>query len=151
MREPSRDPASWLASALQRNFDHLDKFLYAEELHPEQLAGLPDPKELMPDGPLAGAVPSKDRHARITHDPEKRARQILRREAVTSEDALEIFRRLPKEVSSQLRAEARRGFLFCRGFRARRSSSLMQFGFSRLCYVAFGLGLLSVRWLSART
>ena len=120
MREPSRDPASWLASALQGNFDHLDKFLYAEELHPEQLAGLPDPKELMPDGPLAEAVPSKDRHARITHDPEKRARQILTREAVTSEDALEIFRRLPKEVSSQLRAEARRGFLFCRGFRARR-------------------------------
>ena len=101
LRRPSREPSDWFASSLEGNFGPLDVFLYEQELHPEQLAGLPDPRELSSDGPLAEVAPAKHRRARVTHDPEKRARQILRHESISSEDALEIFRRLPKEVSSR--------------------------------------------------
>ena len=97
LREPSREPSDWFASALQGNFSSLDTFLYEQELHPEQLAGLPDPRELSSDGPLAEVLPAKHRRARVTHDPERRARQILRHESIS----IEIFRRLPKEISSR--------------------------------------------------
>ena len=91
LRKPSREPSDWFAAALIGDFAPLDEFLHEQ----------PDARELSPDGPIAETVPAKLRQARVTHDPEKRARQLLRRETISSEDALEIFRRLPKEISSR--------------------------------------------------
>ena len=101
VRAPSKEPAGWLDGAWHGDFSGLDAFLESLGLHPRQLAGLPDERELLPDGPLASSPPAGNGRLKGSLGPEHRAFLLLQRKAVGTSDALEVFRRLPKEVSSR--------------------------------------------------
>ena len=54
IRRPLRKPSSWWEKISEEKFDEIDLFLRSQGMHPEQVAGLPDPKELLPDLELDG-------------------------------------------------------------------------------------------------
>ena len=101
LRSPSKVSASWLLKAWEGDFDELDVFLHGLGLHPRQLAGLPDESELWPDAPLAEVPKASTKKLRAPMSPEHRAALFMRRCHVGTAEALEVFRRLPKEVSAR--------------------------------------------------
>ena len=101
LRSPSKPAASWLLKAWQGDFGELDDFLQSLGLRPRQLAGLPDESELWPDAPLAEVPKASTKKLRAPLSPEQRASLFLRRCHVGAAEALEVFRRLPKEVSAR--------------------------------------------------
>ena len=101
VRAPSKACASWLLRAWQGDFSGLDRFLHDLELDPRQLAGLPEESELWADGPVAEVPRRSTRRIRGSTSPEHRANVFLQRSVIGTAEALEIFRRLPKEVSAR--------------------------------------------------
>ncbi|CAE6927060.1 unnamed protein product [Symbiodinium sp. CCMP2592] len=101
LRCPSKLPTAWLQAALEGNFDLLDTFLWEYELHPSQLAGLPPESELWADAPIGEVPAPANARMRAVLGPEQRAASILQRTHIGAGEALEIFRRLPKELSAR--------------------------------------------------
>ena len=79
----------------------VDAFLHGLGLDLRQLAGLPDERELLPDGPMAEEPRASTRRVKASMSPEHKALLLLQRSVVGTAEALEIFRRLPKEVSAR--------------------------------------------------
>ncbi|CAE7248000.1 unnamed protein product [Symbiodinium sp. CCMP2592] len=71
------------------------------QLRPSQLAGLPPENELWADAPIGEVPGPANARMRAVLGPEQRAASILQRAQIGAGEALEIFRRLPKELSAR--------------------------------------------------
>ena len=82
IRKPLREPAGWWKRVGEERFEEIDLFLRGHGMHPEQVAGLPDPRELLPDLELDGRSSGdlKKERGRLRRDALK-ARRIEETEA----------------------------------------------------------------------
>ena len=101
LREPDIEVPDWLSEAATGSFEKFDAFLSECGMHPDQLAGLPDAAELLPDGPVDTRCPKAIRALRICRAPETLAKQLLELPHLAPSDGLMLFRRLPKEAAAR--------------------------------------------------
>ena len=106
---------SWLAEAGLGNFAPLDDWLCERHMHLHQLRQLPPAHELLPDAPLRLPGPDPQRVGRITREPKKFARSLLKRPSILACDILKLFDRLPRECFSRNLFNKRRGRSFASG------------------------------------
>ena len=101
VRSPDLPKPEWLIQGLEGDFTAFDAFLREHQLHPEQLAGLPDPAELLPEAPHDLRGSAELRAGRVARSPEDFAKRLLELPRISADEALALFRRLPKEVSAR--------------------------------------------------
>eukprot|EP00438_Fugacium_kawagutii_P003106 Skav210388 [mRNA] locus=scaffold1526:346357:350934:- [translate_table: standard] len=72
VRSPCREEALWIASAKKGDFAELDDFLSEQKLGVLDMAGLPDPSELLPDLPIQALSAQEKRKVRGKHMRQKK-------------------------------------------------------------------------------
>ena len=103
VRSPSCEWPAWLNTASQGDFALLDVFLAEEGLHPEQLKGLPDPRELAPDLDVSSLFAAPLRPDRPARPAECLASRLLAEPLLSRNHLLELFAVLPSRRMTKTR------------------------------------------------
>ncbi|CAE7460074.1 unnamed protein product [Symbiodinium sp. CCMP2592] len=115
IRAPVGPEPPWWKPACDGDFAELDAWLSDRGMHLDQMRDIPDVCELLPDAPLD--LPSEDpgRLMRRNKGSEAYAQALLERKAIGAADLLQLFLRLPREVSARAVFKERRGITFSAG------------------------------------